>query len=38
ALQSTLQDYDPQGLYYAGDAEQLSHYARLRQQAHDLQA
>ncbi|MBP4045183.1 type VI secretion system Vgr family protein, partial [Chromobacterium violaceum] len=38
ALQSSLQDYDPQGLYYAGDAEQLSHYARLRQQAHDLQA
>ncbi|WP_065203049.1 DUF2345 domain-containing protein, partial [Chromobacterium subtsugae] len=27
-----------QGLYYAGDADQLSHYARLRQQAHDLQA
>ncbi|MFC3245091.1 type VI secretion system Vgr family protein [Chromobacterium piscinae] len=38
ALQSSLQDYDPQGLYYAGDADQLSHYARLRQQAHDLQA
>ncbi|WP_244893900.1 type VI secretion system Vgr family protein, partial [Chromobacterium violaceum] len=38
ALQSSLQDYDPQGLYYAGDAEQLSHYARLRQQAYDLQA
>ncbi|OQS08446.1 type VI secretion system protein, partial [Chromobacterium violaceum] len=38
ALQSSLQDYDPQGLYYAGDAEQLSHYARLRQQAHDRQA
>ncbi|AXE35455.1 type VI secretion system Vgr family protein [Chromobacterium phragmitis] len=38
ALQSSLQDYDPQSLYYAGDAEQLSHYARLRQQAHDRQA
>ena len=38
ALQSSLQDYDPQGLYYAGDVDQLSHYARLRQQAHDLQA
>ncbi|WP_434630286.1 type VI secretion system Vgr family protein [Chromobacterium sp. CV08] len=38
ALQASLQDYDPQGLYYAGDAEQLSHYARLRQQAHDAEA
>ncbi|OLZ69157.1 type VI secretion system Vgr family protein, partial [Chromobacterium violaceum] len=38
ALQSSLQDYDPQGLYYAGDEEQLGRYARLRQQAHDLQA
>ncbi|UTH76614.1 type VI secretion system Vgr family protein [Chromobacterium sp. IIBBL 290-4] len=38
ALQSSLQDYDPQGLYYAGDGEQLSRYAQLRQQAHDLQA
>ncbi len=38
ALQSTLQDYDPQSLYYASDADQLSHYAQLRQQAHDLQA
>jgi len=38
ALQSSLQDYDPQSLYYAGDAEQLSRYAQLRQQAHDLQA
>ncbi|WP_137009672.1 type VI secretion system Vgr family protein [Aquitalea aquatilis] len=38
ALQSTLQDYDPQSLYYASDAEQLSQYAQLRQQAHDVQA
>ena len=38
ALQSSLQDYDPQSLYYASDADQLSHYAQLRQQAHDLQA
>ncbi|QEL54877.1 type VI secretion system Vgr family protein [Chromobacterium paludis] len=38
ALQSTLQDYDPQGLYYAGGAEPLSRYAQLRQQAYDLQA
>ncbi|WP_255992348.1 type VI secretion system Vgr family protein, partial [Chitinolyticbacter albus] len=35
--QSSLEDYDPQSLYYAGDAEQLSRYAQLRQQAHDLQ-
>lgn len=38
ALQSTLQDYSPQTLYYASDAEQFGHYAQLRQQAHDLQA
>ncbi|BBF87228.1 putative Vgr-related protein [Aquitalea magnusonii] len=38
ALQSTLQDYDPQSLYYASDAEQLSQYAQRRQQAHDVQA
>ncbi|WP_337883458.1 type VI secretion system Vgr family protein [Chromobacterium haemolyticum] len=38
ALQSTLQDYAPQTLYYASDAEQFGHYAQLRQQAHDLQA
>ncbi|PRP71325.1 type VI secretion system protein [Chromobacterium amazonense] len=38
ALQSSLQDYDPQGLYYAGDAEQLARYAQLRQQAYDAQA
>ncbi|EEG07220.1 type VI secretion system Vgr family protein [Pseudogulbenkiania ferrooxidans 2002] len=34
-LQSSLQDYDVPGPYYAG---QLAHYARLRQQAHDAQA
>ncbi|WP_024304596.1 type VI secretion system Vgr family protein [Pseudogulbenkiania sp. MAI-1] len=37
-LQSSLQDYDVPGQYYAGDADQLAHYARLRQQAHDAQA
>ncbi|SMF56711.1 type VI secretion system Vgr family protein [Pseudogulbenkiania subflava] len=37
-LQSSLQDYDAPGPYYAGDADQLAHYARLRQQAHDAQA
>ncbi|WP_024301790.1 type VI secretion system Vgr family protein [Pseudogulbenkiania sp. MAI-1] len=37
-LQSSLQDYDVPGQYYAGDADQLAHYARLRQQAHDVQA
>ncbi|MDN0082331.1 type VI secretion system tip protein TssI/VgrG [Crenobacter sp. SG2305] len=38
ALQASLEDYDPQGLYYAGDTEQLGRYAQLRQQAHDTQA
>ena len=37
-LQASLQHYDAPGAYYASDAEQLSHYARLRQQAHDAQA
>jgi len=37
-LQSSLQHYDAPGAYYASDAEQLSHYARLRQQALDAQA
>jgi type VI secretion system secreted protein VgrG len=36
-IQSTFEDYDPQSLYYAGDADQLSRYAQLRQQAHDGQ-
>ncbi|WP_035853988.1 type VI secretion system Vgr family protein [Deefgea rivuli] len=36
-IQSSFEDYDPQSLYYAGDAEQLSRYAQLRQQAHDVQ-
>ncbi|WP_189354913.1 type VI secretion system Vgr family protein, partial [Vogesella fluminis] len=36
-LQSSLQHYDAPGAYYASDAEQLSHYARLRQLAHDAQ-
>jgi type VI secretion system secreted protein VgrG len=36
-LQASFEDYDPQSLYYASDAEQLSHYAQLRQQAHDGQ-
>ncbi|MFK7089435.1 type VI secretion system Vgr family protein [Chromobacterium violaceum] len=38
ALQSSLTHYDAPGLYYASDADQLSRYAQLRQQAHDLQA
>ncbi|WP_244887187.1 type VI secretion system Vgr family protein [Chromobacterium vaccinii] len=38
ALQSSLTQYDAPGLYYAGDEEQLGHYAELRQQANDLQA
>ncbi|WP_259044133.1 type VI secretion system Vgr family protein [Chromobacterium alkanivorans] len=37
-LQSSLTHYDAPGLYYAGDEEQLGRYARLRQQANDLQA
>ncbi|STQ89898.1 type VI secretion system secreted protein VgrG [Iodobacter fluviatilis] len=36
-LQASFEDYDPQALYYASDAEGLSHYAQLRQQAHDGQ-
>ncbi|WP_084282691.1 type VI secretion system Vgr family protein [Deefgea rivuli] len=36
-IQSSFEDYDPQSLYYAGDTEQLSRYAQLRQQAHDGQ-
>ncbi|KJH67237.1 type VI secretion system Vgr family protein [Chromobacterium violaceum] len=38
ALQSSLTHYDAPGLYYASDTDQLSRYAQLRQQAHDLQA
>ncbi|MBP4049127.1 type VI secretion system tip protein VgrG [Chromobacterium violaceum] len=38
ALQSSLQHYDAPGLYYASDSEQLARYAKLRQQALDLQA
>ncbi|MEO4028730.1 type VI secretion system Vgr family protein [Chromobacterium vaccinii] len=38
ALQSSLTQYDAPGLYYASDADELSRYAQLRQQAHDLQA
>ncbi|AZN37888.1 type VI secretion system Vgr family protein [Iodobacter ciconiae] len=34
-LQVSFEDYDPQSLYYASDAEGLSHYANLRQQALD---
>ncbi|AZN36358.1 type VI secretion system Vgr family protein [Iodobacter ciconiae] len=34
-LQVSFEDYDPQSLYYASDAEGLSHYASLRQQAMD---
>ncbi|WP_432721158.1 type VI secretion system Vgr family protein [Jeongeupia wiesaeckerbachi] len=32
----SLDDYDPQTLYYGSDSEDLNRYARLRQQAHDL--
>ncbi|MGR2678893.1 type VI secretion system Vgr family protein [Chromobacterium haemolyticum] len=38
SLQSSLTYYDAPGLYYAGDEEQLGHFAQLRQQANDLQA
>ncbi|AZN35327.1 type VI secretion system Vgr family protein [Iodobacter ciconiae] len=34
-IQLSFEDYDPQSLYYASDAEGLSHYASLRQQAMD---
>jgi len=34
-LQVSFEDYDPQSLYYASDNDELSHYARLRQQALD---
>ncbi|MDW5418243.1 type VI secretion system tip protein TssI/VgrG, partial [Iodobacter sp. CM08] len=34
-IQASLEDYDPQGLYYASDSEGLSRYAQLRQQASD---
>ncbi|UXY16960.1 type VI secretion system tip protein VgrG [Chitiniphilus purpureus] len=33
----TLEDYDAQALYYAGDDGELARYARLRQQARDAQ-
>ncbi|AOX99933.1 type VI secretion system Vgr family protein [Jeongeupia sp. USM3] len=32
----SLEDYDPQTLYYASDSEDLGRYAQLRQQVHDL--
>ncbi|MBP4046413.1 type VI secretion system Vgr family protein [Chromobacterium violaceum] len=38
ALQSTLQNYDAPGIYFAGDEQKLNHYAKLRQQALDLQS
>ncbi|QWT46973.1 type VI secretion system Vgr family protein [Azospira inquinata] len=38
AAGTTLEDYDPQSLYYAQDPDQLERYARLRQQAHDRSA
>ncbi|TDR72068.1 type VI secretion system Vgr family protein [Paludibacterium purpuratum] len=38
AAQSTLEDYQPQTLYYASDADGLTRYAQQRQQAHDLAA
>uniref|UniRef100_UPI0025D5ADDD type VI secretion system Vgr family protein n=1 Tax=Iodobacter sp. TaxID=1915058 RepID=UPI0025D5ADDD len=36
-IQASLENYEPQTLYYAADTEQLSHYAHLRQQALDSQ-
>ncbi|MDW5416629.1 type VI secretion system tip protein TssI/VgrG [Iodobacter sp. CM08] len=36
-IQTGLEDYDPQSHYYSSDAEGLSHYAKLRQQALDAQ-
>ncbi|NHQ86850.1 type VI secretion system tip protein VgrG [Iodobacter sp. HSC-16F04] len=36
-IQSSFEDYDAQTHYYASDAEGLSHYANLRQQALDGQ-
>ncbi|MFC7422131.1 type VI secretion system Vgr family protein [Iodobacter arcticus] len=36
-IQSSFEDYDAQTHYYASDAEGLSHYANLRQQALDSQ-
>lgn len=35
-LSSTLEDYDPQTLYYAAGSDALKEYARMRQQAKDL--
>ncbi|MDR0673500.1 MAG: type VI secretion system tip protein VgrG [Zoogloeaceae bacterium] len=35
AIEATLEDYDPQTLYYASLEEGLDRYAQLRQQAHD---
>jgi len=37
-LTSNLEDYDPQSLYYGSDNSDVSRYAALRQQAHDLNA
>jgi type VI secretion system secreted protein VgrG len=33
--EATLEDFDAQTLYYAGDWQQLAHYARLRQTVHE---
>lgn len=35
-LQAGLEDYDPQATYYGSDPDEMSRYAALRQQAHDL--
>jgi type VI secretion system secreted protein VgrG len=37
-LASTLESYQPQTLYYGTDPDDMTHYARLRQQARDLSA
>ncbi|XZG71815.1 type VI secretion system Vgr family protein [Chitinibacteraceae bacterium HSL-7] len=38
AAQAGLDDFDAQSLYYGSDAEELSRYAALRQDAHDRNA
>ena len=37
-LSSTLEDYDPQTLYYGSSTDDINRYARLRQQAKDMRA
>ncbi len=37
-LTASLENYDPQSLYYGADDSELNRYAQLRQQAQDLQS